>query len=1763
MKKILFLTSFLYFIFLNSLLAVHPTALNVTQVGANDYEFSWATAVNCPSGSTTFKYRINGTSAWTTQTNALSPFTLTLSSQTDYEWTVKCAGSPGQQTVQNLSTLGSPPAINTIIITDSIDCFGGTDGEVTLAVTQSTPTLTNYKAIIGYDVGGTFVSFQATAMWQSTNVVFNVHARDWVIRLVDSLTYYDPQGNNPNGTIILGPNANTGTTDWTGVFDQSSFNMPHPPQLQIASSLFANLCAGDCLAENVLNISGGTQPYNYTFDSNPIVTLADTAISDTISGLCQGNYSLTISDVYGCTPGFWNNTPNSFGLQIWDPNWFVASNADFSITDPSPIIPAGSPYQYSQNYEISCTGFSDGFMVDLQNTTGGNPYSTGSGYQYSWEDVSTGIISNFGDSSSIDSLPAGDIIVYYQDQNGCTTSSNFTLAQPLVLTAAILEVRPPSCYGIQDGEIEIIIQDGAGGYAYSLDGTTSVTQTNSNSGAPYTITPLYGDSNYVITITDGNGCSTVIDTFMSQPTQITYDVLAPDTNGFQISCFGAGDGEITFTNVSGGNIPYQYSIDGGASVGPLSSFLNLAENTYNLRVVDNLNCFTDTVVQLTSPGPFSLNPSVTSNYNGADVSCFGYTNGSILVTSTNGVNNVSYEFNSSGIFSTTDAWSNLGAANYVIEARDENGCAAITNINIVDPPGLTAVMSSTDEYCNGQDGTATATVIGGTGVISYSWDDSNTQNTATATALSAGTYSCDILDVNGCNIQEIIDVQADLPFEIILSSTTTCPGQNTGSVSVVVNPLGGNTVNPTYSWIDINGNIIGSTDNISNLGLGTYTVTVNDVNLSCSLIGVISVDTAAVSVMIDTINITQISCHDANDGQLVIHAIGGSSPYEYQINGSGWQLDSVYGAAPNGLAEGTYLIEVRDASGCQTAQSINIINPDILEIDTTIINPVQCYGESNASIQNIIAIGGNPPYQYSVNGGLMHTNMSYFINYSAGLYTVEVRDANNCYTAEFINITEPPLLEPIINPSLWNNYEVRCFEDSLAYADITNIGGVSPYYNICINSLGDTVHQANSSMIDSLTADSYSFYVIDALGCTYTESIVYDQPSLIQHNFIPTHVTCTGWSNGSLIDSVYGGVGGSINTYLYLWDNGETTYNIDSLSIGSYSITVTDQNNCTSTATYNSINDNNALHTIINSNNTIDVSCFDYCDGEIALTVTGGIPNINSSGDSIYYYLWNDTLFQTTSIATGLCVDNLTYSTEYSCIITDLQGCSDTISYTITQETEVTVDASIVTEILCHNEEEGDLTASASGGAGGYTYLWSNPPLTFNTNPDNNNLPAGYYIVTAQDQNGCIGSDSITLYEPDELTLSIIETSVSCYGFNDGKILADADGGTPFLGIPPEYSYTFYDESSNQVFNENDDVSLAQNLLPGLYTVIANDMNGCTIESSNIYIAEPGDSLTISFSTQDAQCGQDDGQANAYVFGGTSPYQYNWDNGGGSSNISGLGSGYYLITVLDANDCMIKDSAFVLGVDNVFLPNNLSSIEYNICLGDSVFIEIDEQLGTTYQWENGLVSADRWVYPEKRNNIYELTIFDAACLPQSFSVTATVNVYFVDPEISSSPSVEYGEYPTIVKGNSIQISSENDYCDSYTWSWDTITTIGQTVNVSPDHSNWYYINVDSAGCLGHDSIYVVVGVLPYEGITPNNDGYNDEWKPLDIESYPNAKVQIFNRWGAMIFESKGGADYIPWDGKYEGEDLPIGTYYYIIDLNTGDDPQTGPISVIR
>ena len=1465
-------------------------------------------------------------------------------------------------------------------------------------------------------------------------------------------------------------------------------------------------------------------------------TPSNTSI-DTLTNLCAGNYDLLVSDDNGCST---SPSPNSF-----------------SISEPDLLVAGGFPHVYGNgSFNISCNGADDGYMVlidpsgGLDLTTGGTPP-----YQYAVDSPS-------GWTTAINGLTSGNHTIFYQDDNGCLDSSSIVINEPSILELFLTSTLPASCFGVSDGTINAGVNGGSGPYVYSID---------TANGYPYSVPilgSLAGGLDYEVFVMDDNSCVDSINVFLGQAGELLYSTVLSDYNGFEVSCFGSADGTVDFDNVIGGNGSYNYScVTAGSTANYSSTSLHtgLLAGTYDLSVKDGNGCQKDTTIVLSEPGNFTVLAGVTSNFNGSQVSCSSASDGEIGITSfTNAVTPINYEFNNSGGFNPINAWSNLSAGLYPITAEDDNGCTANTSVSIVDPPTLTAISSSTDEFCNQADGTVSLTANGGTGSIVYSWSGPNgyISGNQNITNLEAGLYTCIITDINNCDISNAELVQDEVPFELTFTTTPTCAGNQSGTASVLVSALGSYTLSTqSYLWDDPNSQ---TTQTAIDLDLGTYTVAVNDLNYpTCYISESVSIDTTSTSIAISTIDINHITCNNANDGMITIHVSGGTQPYQYILDGGPPQSDSTY----TGLSEGVHVVEVEDFSLCTSTQVINIINPPSLYIDTTIVNPVRCYGESNASIQEINAVGGTPPYSYSVNGGFSHNNMSYFINYGVGLYTVEVQDINNCFSQDIVFIEEPPFLSVTITTPelLWNNYQVRCYGDTNSYADISCIGGQSPYYNICIDSSGDTIYET-SSMFSNLRQETYTFQTTDALGCVSSQVITYEEPTKIQHNFIPTHVTCNGWNNGSLVDSVSGGVGGSINAYSYLWNTGENTYAIDSIPIGDYIVTVTDMNNCISTDTFSSINNSNSLSASIYMPLTTDVSCYNYCDGEITVSATGGIPNINSFGDSIYYYLWNDTLVQSTQSATGLCVDNTTSSTTYSCIVTDMQGCSDTVSYTLTQTPVVEADASIVTDILCFGGD-GTLTVAASGGTGIFTYMWSsNFPPTFSASPDIN-ASAGDHIVIVKDQNGCIASDSITLIQPSEITLTVSNTDITCYGFGDGSILADADGGTPFLGIPPEYQYIFYDESGNQVNTETGVISETEGLSPGIYTVFAKDMNGCTVESGTIYISQPGDPLTVSFSTIDATCMQNNGEVTVFVFGGTPfasgpSYQYNWANGQSGSNLINLESGFYPITIQDNNNCTIVDSAFVVGVENVFLPNNLSAIEYTICLGDSVFINIDEHSGTTYQWENGSTVADRWVYPNQRENIYTLTILDVGC-SEPYSVYATVNVDFVEAMLTSSPSVEYGDYPVIVNGDQIQISSNNNDCDSYQWTWDGNTDLNQSIIDDPDVSTWYYINIDSANCLGYDSIYVVVGVLPYEGITPNGDDYNDTWTPLDIESYPEAIVQVFNRWGGIVFESTGGEDYQAWDGTNEGKELPVGTYYYIIDLKTEDEPQTGPITIIR
>ena len=137
---------------------------------------------------------------------------------------------------------------------------------------------------------------------------------------------------------------------------------------------------------------------------------------------------------------------------------------------------------------------------------------------------------------------------------------------------------------------------------------------------------------------------------------------------------------------------------------------------------------------------------------------------------------------------------------------------------------------------------------------------------------------------------------------------------------------------------------------------------------------------------------------------------------------------------------------------------------------------------------------------------------------------------------------------------------------------------------------------------------------------------------------------------------------------------------------------------------------------------------------------------------------------------------------------------------------------------------------------------------------------------------------------------------------------------------------------------------------------------------------------------------------------------------------------------------------------------------------------------------------------------------------------------------------------------------------SHEWQWDQGTTTESYVQISNvDKNKWIYLNLDSSGCLGYDSVYVALSVIPFDAISPNGDMKNDKWNILGITAnrYDQAVITIYNRWGEEVYKTYGGSQFTPWDGTKDGNELPVGTYYYIIDLANQDEPITGPVTIIR
>ncbi|MFM9052061.1 MAG: hypothetical protein ACKOKF_07060, partial [Bacteroidota bacterium] len=1263
-----------------------------------------------------------------------------------YSW------SPGGGTgaTRNNLTAGS----YVVTVTDQLGCVAS----ATAIITAPTPLTTLITANQILCNGSNNGSAQVFASGGNSPYTFN----------------WSPSGGNGATASGLGPGSYTVTiTDDNGCTTNASTSITQPSPLVINTSATNINCNGSANGSITATVSGGTNGIGYAWTPSG-------GNSSSATGLAPGSYTVTATDANGCTV-----------------------SATSTITQPSPlslIVTGLTP--------VACAGGNTGSAT--VSGTGG----TGN-LSFSWSPGSSS-------GATASNLSAGNYTVILTDANGCTESISAVITQPNPLTASIGTITNVSCSGGNDGSASISgLTGGTPGFSISWSPT----------GGTDTLATALSAGNYTVTVTDGNGCTLTRTTTIAQPSPITLS-----TTVVNATC-GLANGSANVLS-SGGTPGYTYSWN--PIGGNTANASGLLDGSYTVTTTDLNGCTQQATVFVNNSLPPIPTATVLSN-----VSCSGGSNGSASVNITQGTNPVAISWFPTG--GTANSASNLTAGSYDITVTDALGCTAVTNLIISEPAPLSLSTNISDLLCNGNPtGSITVTPSGGTSSYSTIWTPGNVIGT-TISSLSAGSYTAIVTDANGCTTSTTAVVNQ--PVALTVSTTpipVSCAGGANGSITAVST---GGTGNITYNWTPAGG----TTNSLSGLPAGSYSVTITDAN-GCTLSSTSTV-TQPTPIIITTPVSTNVSCNGGSNGSISTTVSGGTSGYTYN-----WSSGSGTGSSATGLTAGPYTLTVTDANGCTANTSATITEPALLVATIPLSSNVLCNGGSDGSATVSVA-GGTSGFSFlwTPYGGSGTTANGL----TAGNYSVTVTDANGCVTSSSTIITEPTQLTAAISSTT----PVLCNGGSTGSATATVSGG-TPGISISWTPIGGNGISANQ-----LPAGNYTITVTDANGCTTSSNATISEPPSLTVTATSTPALCAGTSDGTLSATT----GGGTPAYTYNWSNGGSTPAINGVAAGNYSVTITDANGCTISAS-TVISQPQPLTSTAAT--TANVSCFGGANGSAIVNAAGGTTG--------YLYNWTPS-GGTSSTASGLSVG------AYSVTITDANGCITVSTVTINQPNLLVASITSSSNVLCNGGNSGSASATVTGGTSGYTYSWT-PSGGNGLNAGG--LTAGSYSVTVTDANGCTSSSTVVITEPTLLTASSQTTSqVSCNNGTDGSITVNTTGGTPIL------TYAWTPSVSS--------VATATNLPSGNYSIIVTDANGCTT-STSATVTQPTP-VIINTTSIDAICGNANGSLTASASGGTPGYSYNWNPGNTTgATLSGLAGGSFLLTVTDANGCISTSTASVI-----------------------------------------------------------------------------------------------------------------------------------------------------------------------------------------------------------------------------------------------------------
>ncbi len=1028
---------------------------------------------------------------------------------------------------------------------------------------------------------------------------------------------------------------------------------------------------------------------------------------------------------------------------------------------------------------------------------------------------------------TVSGLGAGSYWVTATDDLGCQDSLLVTIIEPTSAVAGTVDGFTASACGQATGTIDITPSGGTPPYTYMWSNST-MNQDLSAAGA----------GSYQVTIFDNLGCETVL-------TESIPNADGPSISSIDITnvdCFGNSTGELNLV-ISGGAVPYVIDWDNAPDV---INPTGLGIGNYNVTVTDNNMCTVLGSATITQPD------LLTASVNPTQSNCSQST-GSLQLTVTGGSAIATYDWDSAPDIEDP---SGLPAGTYNVIVTDINGCVANASAIITEPDAPVGTSTFTNVSCNGaDDGSVSINITAGGGGYMYDWGSPSLNNNASNGSLAPGVYDIIVTDANNCTavFQEEIE-QPTLITATITPTSTLCFGQANGSAIAI--PSGGVGTNYLYQWCSAE-----DTQTATSLLSGACAVTITD-ETGCQQIFNTTIPEADVFES-QLVSITPLQCNDDESGAISISTNGGTGTFEYDWTG-GTIPNNV--EDPTGLDAGFYSVLITDENDC-TSQLTNleVTEPPALNLSGT-TDEATC-NLPNGSI-NAVVMGGTGNIDYSWTPTLPNSP-DHNQNLAAGTYSVIITDGNGCQETETFVVAEPDALEVIGT----DGSTVDCFGDTDGTASIEIDGG---------SGLGTYSYDwgpgfPDAENIDGLVAGIYTVIVTDADGCTIEGDAEVTQPEILTLDLVNAIDPSCQVEDGAISISITGGTVSS--DYSFDWNSGDySDQNISGLPEGTYSVVITDDNDCIITGSY----DIEAPETFIPSENNVDVSCNSFADGEITVS------NTNGSGD--FSYDWSVPSIGDTPNATGL---NPGF---YDVVITDnITGCEEEIlQIEITEPSSIDVSVSNVIDASCLNND-GSIDVNISGGAGGFQFNWNGPGISNETTQGLTNLMSGDFVLDILDANDCPAQLMVNVAIPTPPTIDAVPTDVLCNAGSTGTIQLTTTGA-----------------NGNVVYSWSDptigDTDLATGLAQGTYDVIVTDDENCTAELLSIMIDQPAP-LLLSTESFQTDCDVDNGSINLTASGGVGNYSYDWQDIVDVEDPSGLGIGTYFVTVLDENLCPAQTSA--------------------------------------------------------------------------------------------------------------------------------------------------------------------------------------------------------------------------------------------------------------